>query len=160
MFIRKENEMVYEWKTGYYKTDAETAAAVFKQLENSATGLTAASLVDASRSEDAPLHNEFEWDDSVAGEEWRKQQARVMIGALVVRVEEKPPVRKYVSIETTSPKYESIDVVIKNEEKTAALLAKALNELAAFERKYATLQELAGVFREAKKIRERKKKTA
>ena len=152
--------MVYEWKTGRYKTDAETAAAVFKSLEESETGLTATSLVDASRSEDAPLHKEFEWDDSIAGEEWRKQQARVMIGALVIRIEEKPPVRKYVAIETTSPVYEDIEVVIKNEEKTAALLERALNELASFERKYAALQELAGVFREAKKVRERRKKSA
>lgn len=46
--------------------------------------LTAAAVVDAARDEDSPLHEHFEWDDSVAGEQFRIIQARQIIRAIVI----------------------------------------------------------------------------
>lgn len=52
--------MVYEWKiTGICKVDANIAGAVCEELKNT-VGLTRENLVNASRPEDAPLHDEFE----------------------------------------------------------------------------------------------------
>lgn len=145
--------MVYQWKTGYFKTDAKVAGEVFCQLEQT-VGLTAKTIVDASRNEDAPLHGEFEWDDAIAGELWREQRARVMIQNLVVRTEEKDDariVRAFIKLEEASD-YESITTILADVEKTTSLLSLALKELQQFQRKYSDLKELAGVFKEIEKV--------
>lgn len=148
--------MVYKWKTNFYKVDADVAGKVFEEL-NETVGLTAKSVVDASRDENAPLHNEFEWDDAVAGELWREQTARVMICNLTidVKTDEKSemPVRAFMSVEHDSPVYESITTILTDENKTERLMNMAMKELISFERKYATIEALAGVFREIDKLK-------
>lgn len=41
--------------------------------------LTPKLVVDTARNPAHPLHSRFEWDDSVAGEAWRRQQAHELI---------------------------------------------------------------------------------
>lgn len=41
--------------------------------------LTPQIVVDVARDPGHPLHSRFEWDDSVAGEAWRRQQAHELI---------------------------------------------------------------------------------
>lgn len=43
-------------------------------------------VVDAARDPTSPLHAHFDWQDSVAGEKWRLEQARELIRWVVVRV--------------------------------------------------------------------------
>ncbi len=143
--------MTYEWKTGYYKASADVAGSVCKELENT-VGLTAKNLVDASRPEDAPLHKEFEWRDDIAAEKFREQQARVLISNLVVITEEAAPVRAYISINSAGQSYESIEVVLKDEDKRMQMFARALNELDCFRKKYASLKEFSGIFAEIDKL--------
>ena len=148
--------MIYEWKTKYFKTDANVAGKVFDELDKT-VGLTAENVVNASRDENAPLHNEFEWDDAIAGENWRRRQASTMIANLVIRVDESSnaePTRAYVMVTTEDRKYENISVVLKDEDKRKKLLQNAMKELLWFERKYAELEALAGVFKEIDKLGE------
>lgn len=46
--------------------------------------LTPALVVDEARPPEHPLHNRFEWDDSVAGERWRERQAHELIRSVRV----------------------------------------------------------------------------
>ena len=148
--------MVYEWKPGSrHGVGANTAGAVCEQLE-AAGGLTAKSLLDASRPEDAPLHSEFEWNDSVAAERYREDQARSIIRHLTVRLDEKPgePVRGFFCIERSGGRsYTSVNVILKQSDLRSNLLRKALDEMDVFQRKYSTLTELATVFAAAAKVR-------
>lgn len=141
--------MIYEWKSGFHhKVKPEVAGAVFEELEKE-KGLTAQTLVDASRPEDAPLHREFEWEDSIAAEKYREQQARVLIAHLTVRMEEvkeAPPTRAYVSLKDDTSKYEHIATVLADTKKTDALFDVAMKELIAFKTKYANLKQFAEVF--------------
>jgi hypothetical protein len=41
--------------------------------------LTPEYVVEAARPDDSPLHSRFQWDDAVAGEAWRREQARQLI---------------------------------------------------------------------------------
>lgn len=41
-------------------------------------------FVRVARPKGSPVHGDLEWDDTVAGEQWRLEQARKIIGALVV----------------------------------------------------------------------------
>ena len=139
----------YAWKKGYpYKVPAQIAGETCRQLEENG-GLTAKRLVDASRPKDAPLHNAFEWNNREAAERWREAQARVLIASLItVPVESvtKEPVRAFFNISYTDPEYESLEVIIRNEDKHAAMLNRAMNELRAFQLKYKALSELKPVF--------------
>ena len=46
--------------------------------------LTPSLLVDEARSENHALHDRFEWDNAVAGEAWRRQQAHEMIRSIKI----------------------------------------------------------------------------
>ncbi len=48
--------------------------------------LTPALLVDVARAPGHPLHPRFEWDDTVAGEKFRRHQARQLIRSVRIRV--------------------------------------------------------------------------
>lgn len=99
---------VYEFQlkmAGLHKVSAEVAGQVCVTLANSTGGLTPKRLVEASRDEQAPLHAEFEWDDTVAGELYREQQAQTLIQHLVI-------------VESDSEKERQIKLVKKEQEET------------------------------------------
>lgn len=138
--------MVYQLKSGSrIKTAEAIVGAECERLEREGR-LTAKTLVDESRPDDAPLHSEFEWRDDVAGELWREHQARNIINSIVVVNEKQEPVRVFFNIETKSAEYFSVDTILKDEGKREALLKTALRELDAFRVKYQQLEELCGVF--------------
>ena len=139
--------MIYQWKSASrIKTNAQTAGEICENLERT-VGLTAQNLLEVSRPEDAPLHNEFEWNDSVAAEKYRKNQARYIIRMLCVapEKEDKPPVRAFFTVAPEQP-YENIQRIMVNPEKRTSLLEMAFAEFKAFEAKYAAVSELEPVF--------------
>ena len=140
--------MGISWVKGsHFKVSAEVAKGVMDGLAQEGR-LTPAELVEASRPENAPLHGEFEWNDSIAAEKWREQTGRVMIASISVTVdkdEETIPVRAYFNIEHVSHEYIPTEVIMSDDAKRERLLDIAKRELASFKVKYATLTELAGV---------------
>lgn len=110
-------------------------------------------LVDLARHEDSPLHEGFEWDDTVAGEKWRTEQARHMIRTVRVidargqidpapqfvhvRIEEAGvPVREgYASWSSVRESPARVGVV-----------SDALSALRGLERRYKALAELSEVW--------------
>jgi len=160
--------MVYSWKSNSrIKAKAEDAAKLFESLER-AGELTPGKVVEVSRPKDAPLHNEFEWNDRKAAGKYREIQARHLIMCLVVRDEtdevETGPVRAFFPV-TEDATYTHINRILTDEDMREALLDKALREMEAFQRKYADLQELEKVNAEINAVlqhtkRERPRKTA
>lgn len=146
--------MVYKWKEGSrHKVSAQIAGEVCAELEERGE-LSAQNLVEVSRPEDAPLHEEFEWNDDVAAELWRTNQAQHIISHITLKSETQTPVRAFFNLEVKSPIYESLNAIVKHEDKYATLLQTALRELEAFQRKYLMLSELDKVMEaieEAKK---------
>lgn len=138
--------MIYQWKSGArIKGNAQIAGEMCNQLESEGR-LNAQTLVDVNRPEDAPLHNSFEWNDSIAGEEWRKHQARNIIHSLVVMPENKSvETRVFFKLSSVQSNYDSIHTIIQNEDKNVQLLRDAENELKAFQAKYRGIKELKSV---------------
>lgn len=142
--------MVYEWKTAsYIKADANVAGKQCEELEKT-VGLTAKNLLDANRDENAPLHNEFEWRDSIAAEKYRENQAQHIIACLCVRAEtatgeQSEPVRAFLKTAPES-EYQSLNVILQSADSHSAMLAMAFKELKAFQRKYKALAELKLLF--------------
>lgn len=135
--------MVYQWKAGaQIKADAQTAGAMCMELASEGR-LTAKNLLDANRPEDAPLHDAFEWNDGIAAEAWREQQARHIINCLTVNHEATEPTRAFFKIERAENTYQHIDTILESKSDTARLLDMALRELDVFRKKYRSLKQLS-----------------
>lgn len=167
--------MVYEckWKPGsHHKVDAQTAYEECQRIEKE-RGLTPASLVDESRPDDAPLHREFEWDDSVAAEKYREVQASEVIRHIItIKIDDNPVVEHRtfspVPVSMTDMRtddehgdtvednwrsrqknvYVNTFVAIQKPETHDVILNRAKAELRAFRNKYNGLIELKNVIGE------------
>ena len=124
--------------------DAELAAKVCKELEAKGS-FSAEELVDASEAEDAPLHDMFEWNDTIAARKYRIEQAKKIIRSIVVVMDDKPVrYREFSSV--SSKTYMSTMTALSSERTREILLSAAKTEMERFKAKYRTLTELAEVF--------------
>lgn len=57
-----------------------------RELEDKYGRVTARALVDAARSTKHPLHNHFVWDNAIAGDKYRLDQARAIIASVRMEV--------------------------------------------------------------------------
>ena len=139
--------MVYKVAPGaHLKTDPNIVGRMFEELEQTEQGLTAQTLLDANRPKNAPLHNEFEWDNRKAAEAYRLNQSRYIIRSIVIVPEEKPQEYVRAVFTVADGKYERIHAILSDERKRESLLSIALRDLKSFERKYNTLSELAPIW--------------
>lgn len=154
--------MVYQfetavWKNGVVaKTDARTAAQVMCELEESGT-LSAQSLVDASRPKDAPMHQDFEWDDSIAGEQWRKQQARTYISGLIYTPVQTQgePVRIFAKVDMQTCNYTNLETIMRSPDSIETLRKQAAKELISFRNKYLTVLKIVGATDEITNVQQK-----
>lgn len=143
--------MVFQWKPlACVKADPQAAGEQMERLE-AVGNLTPKHLLDANREVGSPLHDEFEWDDGVAAEKYRENQAAYFIRQIVVEREsvssEPVSVRAFVSTGADSNhSYLSISRVLSDRELRANLLSMAKAEMCAFRAKYESLEELSDVF--------------
>ena len=138
--------MAVFWKTNHFKADAEEAYKELMTLDV----ITAESVVELAKNESSVIHDEFDWDNEVAGHKWRKHQAGVLIRNLVIEVEqtdtkESVPVRV---LHTTPDRndYKPLEFFMTHEDEREKLLKQAYADLESFKRKYYTLKELKPVF--------------
>lgn len=57
-----------------------------ERLEDQAGRLTPGIVIEAARDANSPLHGYFEWDDSIAAENYRTEQARTLIRSVVLQI--------------------------------------------------------------------------
>lgn len=75
--------------------DASILGAYFERIANDGA-LSPEDVVDAARGESSPLHDFFEWNDAVAGEAFRRDQARYYLRNIeVIRKPEQAPMRAF-----------------------------------------------------------------
>ena len=115
-------------------------------------------VVEAARTKTSAMHNEFDWDDTEAAQKWRLEQARHLIRVFVEVIgdSKKAPSRVFVALRSEinhGGGYRLMTDVLNDEQLRARLLNDAYNDMQAFTRKYASLKELAGVFRAIRKIK-------
>lgn len=150
--------MVYQWRAGYnFKADPAKAAKVMGKLADQGR-LNAESLVEVSKPKNAPLHDDFEWDDTKAAENWRKQQGRCMINSLLMipeetdMGEEKEPIRAFFKVtQVENSQYESTSVLIRTQNGRDALRDQAQKELNSYRQKYRAVLEWTGAREEIDK---------
>lgn len=114
---------------------------------------SAEELVEAAAPAQSPVHEYFEWDDSIAGVQYRLGQARSHLGAIMVVIDRrgKEPVetRAFHNVLVTNSepvrKYVSERIVWKAPDLAQQVTDQALRELHAWEQRWAQYKELAGL---------------
>lgn len=145
--------MVYKWEGYSYDVPAEVVGKCCEEIEHEYGAITSSNMVNAARSTESELHPLFEWDDQIAGEKWRNQQAKMILSSLRIVVnesEEKPIiVRAFVNVSPPSKNeavYIQIEKAVNDESNHQQLLLNAYRELNAFQKKYQALSELKPLF--------------
>lgn len=146
------NSMVYQFRQGHsFGIEAQVVGEELERLGSGNLGsLRPTAIVDAARPADSPLHPVFEWDDSVAAEAHRRQQARHLIGAVVTVMPESrssEPVRAFINVKRREDQsYVPIRVAMGDDELRAEVLAQATRELVQWRRRHQEMTELANLF--------------
>ena len=145
---------VYKWKSGArLMGDPQKVGEQLARIEKRGA-LTPKAVVDASRRSSAPLHDYFEWRDDVAAEKYREVQAKEIIRSVELVIEGSEPTRAFVSVtvEGGERSYVNVEAALSMQQTRDEVLATALSELRAFERKYNTLAELAEVLEAIRRV--------
>lgn len=113
--------------------------------------LTPANVVDAARNPTHPLHSRFEWDDSIAGEKWRRVQAGELIRT--VRCQFTSPTTGPTSVRvfhsttahTPTPVYEPLDDIVADPIAHQLLVEQMRRDWATFQSRYGHLLEFVAL---------------
>ena len=135
--------MKVEWRIdGIYKADAQKVA---DEIGNDR--ISPAEVLEKARDVNSELHKCFEWNDSIAAEKYRLQQARGILINLVYKEKESnaEPVRTF-QITSQRNVYQPTVSFVVQEDEYQNLLKRAKSELESFKKRYHTLSELQEVF--------------
>lgn len=149
-------EKQYSWKYGN-RFDPDMVGHEFEAIERRNGVLTKKAVVDAARPVDSPMHEMYEWDDAVAGELWRENQAGYYIRMLEVKIvpvgnpSGKPvTTRGFVNVAPVAAgnagQFMNVRSAISQPETYKIVLDRATNELRMFRDKYSDFKELEPVF--------------
>jgi hypothetical protein len=108
-------------------------------------------VVEYAKNPQTALHSFFEWDNSVAAEKYRVQQARELIRAIVTVVDpgDTPIVtRAYVRLSTDGQQagYRLATDVLSDPEQREVYVRDAMREFAILRKRYQHIVELAALF--------------
>lgn len=143
---------VYTWKpqSGFAKkADPNKVAAEIHSIGESATP---EQIVAFGTGQDTELHKCFEWNDAVAANKYRLEQAKdIAESLLIIHLDPQKPdvaptrLRAMYHLNGT-PGYQPSIRILSQEDKYQALLEQAKAELRMFKAKYSMLKELQDIF--------------
>ena len=125
--------------------------------------LTPKAIVEAARVEESPLHPHFEWNDTVAADKYRRNQAQDLVRIVCHDEpgEKEPRPRAFLSVQDeTGVAYRPLETVRKSEPFREALLAAAERDLEAFQRRYRSLSEICEIVQTARDTIKRRRGVA
>lgn len=151
-------------KTQYKTTDRINKKVIKEILKVEKTqGLTAWTLLEQAKEKDNPLHDLFEWDNSVAAEKYRLVQARIIINEIKIMVEDKvmygfENVTVKVSETDSKRVYQPINDIMDNEETRNQILLRGIQAQKYWKQQYSNLIEFKGIVKEIERVEGRLKK--
>lgn len=116
--------------------------------------VTATEIVVAARPARSPIHRDFEWDDAVAGDQFRLEQARQMLRSIkvvFVNGHESVPTRAYHQVTVVEADQEQhrvympAQVVWQTPELASQVTEKALAELRGWVARYRSYKQFSGL---------------
>ena len=133
----------------YSNEDAKIIGPALERLGQA----TAEDIVKTASEETSPLHTYFEWDNSVAADEYRKGQARIMAASIMIKVVDRggkdTDVRAFHAVKFDKSdiaeehrRYVPIDVVRKNEGMSDQVIEEAKKQLHGWRTRYNAYRQL------------------
>ncbi len=135
------------------KANAQTIGTELEKITVAAKGrLTPKAVVKAAEAPRNPLHRHFQWDDRLAAEGFRIEQARCLIRSVSVVLDDtEQPSPGWLSVsDKGGVSYRSASEVMSSVALQEAVLAAAERDLASFEKRYHDLDEICALVREAR----------
>jgi hypothetical protein len=122
-------------------------------------------VVDEAKSPRSKLHRYFEWDVRKAAEKHWLEQARHLIRSVKIQVtvsayEEPKEVRAFIKIDRSANGYKPIIEVFGSEDHRKLVLAKAMEELEVWKRRYREYVEFAEVFEAVNRVQRKVQRRA
>lgn len=136
--------MKYCWKSVGFTANADKVGEELERIE-SREELTREAVLEYAKDKKSELNKCFEWDDSIAGEKYRLQQASFVLSSISIVVSEEPKkaTRMYVTIKNEDKKtYKNIVSVLENEDEYKQLLDKAERDFVSYKEKYQDMVKL------------------
>ena len=122
--------------------DPSTACEELSRIHDKHDGLRNEDVLDESRPEEAPLHPIFEWDDSLAAEEWRKKQAGDVVRAVRIVQPEGHTEPVFIHVKVCDA-YLKKEVVAKSPDLMDDAINASIKRLKEAEQSLATLKMIA-----------------
>lgn len=154
MMAKKKNtakiEYSIRWGTVKFKG---SAPRVYEEIYDIGETATPQQIVDFARNNpESELHKCFDWDDEIAAEKWRKQQARIIVCNLVIekREDDVPTGNVYRVIQENreAKAYQPAVFILNKPEEYEMLLTQAKKELESFKNRYQKIVELETIIRD------------
>jgi hypothetical protein len=158
-------QIVYKSREGFRLTQeqAETfGPIIYSIIEENEGKEVPQRIVDSARDETSPMHFYFEWDDEIAGEQWRLSQARYMARAIVIiqKSDKKTSsIRAFVCISnsednenTKESRYAFSITALQDEKMYQNLLKNAMKQLIQWKKQYENFKEFRNIIMEIDKI--------
>lgn len=153
---------IYRARSGaqFDSKKAQKYGEILEKIDKESDGIKPEMVVEKAKDKSSPLHDYFQWDDSIAGERWRIHQARSLINKLDIIIQyegEEKAVPAFISIvvkvtEKETRKYRSSEFIAKDKDLREQVIKEALNDLFLWREKYRLLHELAEIFNVIKKV--------
>ena len=140
--------MIYQWRAdSRFSIGANIAAERLTKIKRQNGEITPRGVVDDAVNPKSPLHPCFEWDDDKAADAHRLSQARKLIGSIVVaEIDDEPlsrETRAFVHITADSPRYEPIEIAMRDENMRDEIIDRAWREIKTWQSRYSAYQEFA-----------------
>lgn len=145
---------------GAGQANPQVIGKALEEITEEAGGqLTPKAVVDKARVKTHPLHPHFEWNDSLAAESYRLDQARNLIR--IVRVEdasaEEGTSRAFISVnDGDNTAYRPLQMIKRSADLQLAVLKQAQRDLEAWERRYRDLTDICQIVQSAREAVRRK----
>ncbi len=153
---RQRQPIKYSKRPGFHlKGDVAEIGKRLQKLEGSGGEISPAVVVEDAQDPQSPLHDEFEWNDTLAAQEYRLEQARYVLRAIETEwtyEEVDIKTRSYASIDADDTPYRETRKVLTNKELRQQWKAQALLELKRWRAKYAQISELNEIFKAVDKV--------
>ena len=129
----------------YKEVTPEVVGQELKRIHEEEGTLRPQAVVNAARPEEAPLHPAFEWNDLVAGEQYRNIQARSLIKTVQIQSSEDDQPRDpvYVNVSRQDTSYEPIKKVVNTPDLFEIAFSRVCNQLHAAQQAVEDLQRIA-----------------
>lgn len=142
------DKMVFKPVAGSHLTteQAERYGHRLYELHQELDGLTPEDVVSDAQLANSPLHDYFEWDDTVAANGYRDHQARYLlrnINVVVTSQGHEHEVRFLHAVKVEDARrYIAVNIVLEQPDLHSQIIEEALRQLQAWQRKYREYKDL------------------